>query len=385
MALALTKTAAEVFATSDGVTERSPENDEVLVFMDELVNGVNRIIPGYSAITGSTTLDASVAKSGDVQTATSLSANTTTTLPSAATAGAGYEIPFKRIDSSAYTWTIACAGSDKIDGVTNWTSFPMNTHLDSVRLRSDGVSKWLVIDCKLASILVVITATNASYAITAGTRTVRFRNIIGAGAGSGGVDGQATSNFNGASGGGGSGAESFGDLDVRTLSTLALTIGAAGAAGASGANDGGDGGTTSVSWSGAAHVVTSGGGKGGKGVTAANGVTVRGGAGGDPATTGTPTTLMPNLIQKRGQPGGNGLSMRDNGGAGGTSSGAGGSSSLGGGGRAETAAGTVGTAAEGYGAGAGGSVATVNNNANVAGAAGTQGVIVMELFFLRAP
>lgn len=296
--------------------------------------------------------------------------------------GEGAAVCIVRRDSTSNTLTVSCQGSDKIDAVTNWTSVPLAADGDRVMLRPTEADTFVVLASAIAPVRETVTATNASYSVPAGCRVIRFKYVEGAGGGSGGVDGQSSSNFNGASGGGGAGAHSELDLDVRTLSTVSVTIGAAGAAGTAGANDGGDGGDTIISWSAGASSVTSGGGQGGKGVTAANGAVARGGAGGTPATSGS-MTLATGLVQSAGAPGGQGICLPSTSGA--VVSGAGGSGLLGGGGRSETAAGTVGTAGTGYGAGAGGSTATNNTATNVAGQAGQAGAVVIEKHFLRAP
>ena len=316
----------------------------------------------------------------------SMSGNITLQLPLADdlcnASGEGAAFAIVRRDGTSNTLTVSCQGADKIDAVANWTSVPLATDGDRVVLRPTEADTFAVLASAIAPVRETITVTNTSYPIPAGCRTVRVKYAEGAGGGSGGVDGQASSNFNGASGGGAAGAHSELYLDVRTLATISVTIGTAGTAGTAGANDGGNGGDTVIAWSADASSVTSGGGQGGKGVTAANGAVARGGAGGTPATSGS-MTLVTGLVQSAGAPGGPGICLPSTSGA--VVSGTGGSGLLGGGGRSETAAGTVGTAGTGYGAGAGGSTATNNNAANVAGQAGQAGAVVIEKHFLRAP
>ena len=295
--------------------------------------------------------------------------------------GAGAPLAIVRRDSSAYTLTVELQSGDKINGVAAWTSVPLAADGDTIVLRPMNNDTFRALAVNIRPVPVEVVASNASYAVPAGCDTVRIRDMVGEGGGSGGVDGQASANFNGYSGAGGGAAWSAVDIDVRAVATLALVVPATGgAAGTAGANDGGNGSQASVSDG--IGTVISGGGGGGKGVTAANGAVALGGPGGTPSTSGALTNFR-NLRQAAGQPGTAGICLPSTSGAG--VSGVGGSTPLGGGGNGTSTAGQVGTAGTGFGAGAGGSSGTNNNAANVAGRIGQPAKIIMELHFLRPP
>lgn len=172
---------------------------------------------------------------------------------------------------------------------------------------------------------------------------------VGGGGGSGGVSDNEES---GAGGGGGYSKKLIGTASLGTTETV--TVGAAGAAGAAGLNNGGSGGNTSFG----SHITANGGSGGTYSGT--------GGAGGT-ATGGD--------INISGQTGGHG---GGNGGtSGGPDSGDGGSSMLGLGGPVSSSTGISGT---GYGAGAGG--AKTGNSTDIAGAAGTQGIVIVTEYYV---
>lgn len=70
------------------------------------------------------------------------SAGFTITLPAAATAGDGFKVSFKKIDSSANAVTIDGDGSETIDGATTYV---LSTQYQSVTVVSDG-SNWLTVN-----------------------------------------------------------------------------------------------------------------------------------------------------------------------------------------------------------------------------------------------
>jgi hypothetical protein len=69
------------------------------------------------------------------------SADSTRTLPSAATAGAGGAVIVRKVDSTSHTVTISRAGADLIDGATTYV---LDVPGAGVEARSDGVSAWTV-------------------------------------------------------------------------------------------------------------------------------------------------------------------------------------------------------------------------------------------------
>lgn len=175
--------------------------------------------------------------------------------------------------------------------------------------------------------------------------------VQGAGGGSGGV---TDSDDGSGAGAGGYSRKLIGTASLGTTETV--TVGAAGTAGASGANDGGNGGNTSFG----SHCSANGGtGSLNSGGTAGSGGTA---TGGDINITG----------QAGGKGGGNG------GTSGGPDSGFGGSSILGIGGQMADSGG--GLAGSGYGAGAGG--ARTPGGADYAGAAGTQGIVILTEYYV---
>jgi hypothetical protein len=309
-----------------------------------------------------------------------LSATAVITLPDAGDVGAdGGLLTILRRDASANTLEIACAAGDTINGVAAWTAFHMPTDGDSVTIKSDGGTRWIVVSCEIAPVIEILTA-GATRTLYKGTRDVEFEKA-GSGGGGGGINGASGSNVNTGAGGGGAGADSRGIIDARTLSSLTVAIGALGAGGVAGTNDGSNGGDVTISFSGGASVITSGGGKGGKGVLATSaGQVTLGGDGGDPGTTGS-MALVRGLRQRRGAPGGVGLSMASAGGT--ATSGPGGSSPLGGGGKPSQSPG-AGEAGQGNGAGGAGGRGTTNDNADYAGGNGSVGAVVLKHFILRA-
>lgn len=384
-----TQTAAEVFptGTSPSLADAQTwlaEADAALTWLGGRILRLSTAVHTTSIALSADESDALGIDGATLVIVDTLTGNTTITLPFAdamvAAGGASAPVTFLRRDGSTNTLSVACQSGDTIDGVTAWTAFPLAKSGDRATIRAAEDDTWALVSAAIQPTRELVTVTEASRSVPAGARDVSVAHVGGSG-GSGGADGTGTAQFNGGSGGGGGGAESRFILDVRTLSTLALTIGAAGAAGADTAGNGGDGGTTEVTWSGAANKVTSGGGEGGRGANAANGLITRGGAGGTPSTTGS-MTLVRGLVQRAGQPGSHGISMRDAGAQ--ALGGAGGSSSYGGAGAEQVSAGSVGNAATGYGAGPGGSVATVATGANVAGRIGRQGVIELTWHWLTA-
>lgn len=205
---------------------------------------------------------------------------------------------------------------------------------------------------------------SGTYTKTSGTNTI-IVYVIGAGGGSGGNAATAATPTAASAGGGGSGgAAILFNYDASALAPQTVTIGAGGTAGASGGGSaGGTGGTTSFG-----AICSATGGVGGGGGTEQS-VTCSGGVGGT-AGVGSGGTL--NI---KGGPGGYAINSPPTFSA---TGGNGGDSILGGGGRgaAATAAGIAGGA---YGGGGGGSAAQ-NGGGAQAGAAGSDGLVIVYEF-----
>lgn len=137
-----------------------------------------------------------------------------------------------------------------------------------------------------------IYGTPGSYTWTkpAGCRSARIR-VVGAGGGSGGILGVSAPAY-AQSGGGSSGAVIEGWIDVSSLTTVPVVVGAGGIGGAAGANGGWDGGQSSFG------AEVAGGGKGGWATTTST--TSASGAGVD---GGTATGTLPNLMRMPGNAG----------------------------------------------------------------------------------
>ncbi len=188
--------------------------------------------------------------------------------------------------------------------------------------------------------------------------------MCGGGGAGGGVVGTATNTFQG--GGGGAGGFTQSILSAATISTSKqIFIGALGAAGAAGANPGGNGGDTCLTATNCSsgQIVVAKGGTGGGFSQLAVGIGV-GGLGGVAGTGDLVATGAPGL---GGQYYGAGTNL--------ISAGIGGSSPFGGGGKSAVGfvSNTAGNAASGYCAGGGGAFA--NALGDLAGGAGTAGLV----------
>jgi hypothetical protein len=201
-----------------------------------------------------------------------------------------------------------------------------------------------------------------------GLRAIRVR-MVGGGGGSAGVADSPTTGRGslGNAGGGGAYTESF-ITDIAGLdSTVVVTRGAGGSAGASGANQGGNGGNSSFG-----TLVTGPGGSGGStSVSEQLPRTLIGSAGG---TTGTGD------LSVAGNAGTYSL-LIDGAAANGAQSGDGGSSLLGAGGRGNPSGASFGPAVAGqlHGGGAAGPCA-LNAQGAQAGAAGANGIVIVDVF-----
>jgi hypothetical protein len=203
----------------------------------------------------------------------------------------------------------------------------------------------------LHSFQVFTSGTAATYTRPSNVTSILVE-VVGGGGGSGGCSGAASSNS--CSGGGGAGG--YARLFVASAaSTYTYTVGAAGSAGASGVNTGGTGGTTTFS----ASSLQATGGVGGTGGTATlvSAVSAAAGGAGGVGSNGN--------FNAAGAPGSRGWQI-----LGFSGPGLGGSSHYGGGGAESSGAGL-------YGSGGGGQLATTSN---VAGNAGSSGIIIVWEF-----
>lgn len=196
-----------------------------------------------------------------------------------------------------------------------------------------------------------------------GCRFVRI-TAVGGGGGGGGAAGAASNSAWG--GGGGGGGQAILWLDVTSISSLTVTIGAGGAGGADTGGNASKGGDTEVE-NGATLILKGAGGNGGYGMTAASSVGRAIGGGGGAGSTGT--------LNGYGTPGHHGLRLS---GASGLT-GAGGASAYGGGAAARFSANATGLAGTAYGSGGGG--ASTTTTPGQVGGAGAAGVVFFEEFY----
>jgi hypothetical protein len=230
------------------------------------------------------------------------------------------------------------------------------------RLDASDVNSFLVNNGELRQILYFTSSGTFTKATYPWLNAIRVR-VQGAGGGSGGCSATGSGAVsNSASGGGGAYAESF-ITDIAGLSTsVTVTVGAGGAGGAAGANIGSTGGTSSFG-----ALVSANGGFGGEGSGAfAN--AVFNGAGGGVTATGSLIIRGGNSSFSEGIP----TLVRI---------GAPGSSFLGNSRQAVVSFGAY--ASENghlYGSGALGAGNTQNQGVNRAGAAGGNGIVIVELY-----
>lgn len=193
-----------------------------------------------------------------------------------------------------------------------------------------------------------------------GCRAIRVSMVGGGGGGAG-----ATAAASNACVGGGGGAGIYADalIDVTSVSSYAVVVGAAGAAGAAANGNGGAGGTSSIG----STVLTAPG--GGGGVAMASGTTVALSAGGIGATGGTGGDY-----RAAGSDGGNGFRVAGSVGL----AGYGGASAFGGSVRPPGAAGAGRT---GVAPGSGGSGANSTSATGFAGGAGAPGIVNIDEYY----
>jgi hypothetical protein len=277
----------------------------------------------------------------------------TLTLPAVnAAGGAPLRFDILRSDGSANTLTVQRAGSDTIEGATA-IAVPPGGRLGLV---GDGSSSWRQ-DGGAGRLLGIQRFTaNGTYTPTPGTR---FIIVTGVGGGGGGA-GSAATVFNGTSiGGCGSGGAGGRGLFTTGFAGAAVTIGAGGAGGGVG-GAGGNGGTTSLG-----ALISFPGGVGGS-ASAASSSPLAGGNGNTPGPTGA------NLYAHPGGSGGMSQALD-----GSSSYGAFGGTSIFGPGAAARSVNVNGAPGVAPGSGASGT-ACYNNGAGVVGAAGADGLLLIE-------
>lgn len=275
------------------------------------------------------------------------------TLPTAASAGNGGTVAFKKTDSSANAITITRAGADTIDGATTQA---ISNQYDCYVLVSNGVSAWHIMSEPAATPTVPVlkkeiftsSGTFTTPSATVASTVFKFTVTGGGGGGSGGLTAGA--------GGGAGGTAIYWASGLAASTGYTVTIGAAGTAGSSGGGAGGNGGDSTVVLG--VTTITGGGGTGGSG----SGNAPVGGAGGS-ATNGD--------INITGGSGtcGSWSAQLNTGGTGGTSF-------WGGGGTGGSTSGSTNAGATGasYGSGGGGN----SGGAIAAGGAGKAGVVQVE-------
>ena len=138
-----------------------------------------------------------------------LSAAIVATLPSASAVLAGQVVTI--VDESATcsatnTITISRSGSDTINGTSS--ACVLNSASQSISLVSDGSSKWSVVFVE--SMFFDFSASNASFVIPNGYKTIRIHGIS---AGSGGGSGRRDATLVSKSGGGGGVSGSYATID----------------------------------------------------------------------------------------------------------------------------------------------------------------------------
>jgi hypothetical protein len=254
--------------------------------------------------------------------------------------------------------TITSVILDGTPTATTATATTNTTQVATTAMVQAAISTSLV----APTVTYLTSGTAATYTTPADVK-VLFVEVLGAGGGSGGVDGQGAGTVAHSRGGGAGGY-----LQKRISApdaTYTYTVGAAGSAGAAGDNSGGNGGTSTFT-DGASITLSSGGGVGGGGMTGTSGNGTSSGAlggvssGGDLNVAGNPSSGRSIVNAQSASLSEGGASMF----------GSSGISNIDG----------VGGEGLGYGSGAGGS-SSRNSTANYAGALGSGGLIkIMEFY-----
>lgn len=211
---------------------------------------------------------------------TDTGSSVTYTLPAANAVAAGRFYEFKDSTGQAATnnITINRAGADTIDGAT---SFVINANYGSVRLVSDGNSKWMLNPSVTQSKITTFTSNGTWTKSTLNPKFIKV-TVIGGGGGGGGTaaTGVGESACAGSGGGGGTSIKMI--LASALGATETVTVGAAGTAGSAGNNAGGTGGTSSFG----SHASATGG-TGGSGSATFSGTVSRAGGAGGTGSSGT--------------------------------------------------------------------------------------------------
>lgn len=238
---------------------------------EQLIQALRRLASGnITTLSANTTLTADSA--GLVQVSAS-GGNVTLILPAVnAAGGAPLRFDILRTDTSGNTLTVQRAGSDTIEGATSLTIPPGGR----LALIGDGASIWRQGTGPGRLLGVRVFSSTQTYTQTPGTRYV----IVEAAGGGGGGAGSVATGASGTSIGtpGAAGAGGIG-LYTSGFSGVTVTIGAAGTAGGTGGN-GGTGGTTSFG-----ALLSCPGGTGGQ-ASGANTVLITGGQGNTSVPTG---------------------------------------------------------------------------------------------------
>jgi hypothetical protein len=345
-----------------------------------------------------------------------LSNTRSVTLSAASAVNAGWEIIIADESGTASSTNqiqLSRAGSDTIDGSN--VAPAIQAPYGSIRLISDGVSKWTITVFK--NVDTQVFTSSGTWIKPIGAKNVRIVCIGGGGAGGAGSK-QATGVVRSGGGGGGGGGYTNRTIPAslcgisETIVVAATTTGPSGqATNSTGGTDGGTGGISSFGTSGTTQYTVATGGIGGQGGVSGTTVAVPGGGGssiggpgaGNNATAGAPSAAPPGNTggggagggvttgeaQRTGSAGGVGGMANLAGGTGGSSStngnagngtgftttATGGSGGGGGGGSTSTNGGSGGAGGLYGGGGGGGGGATNSVGTSGAGGDGAQGIV----------
>lgn len=278
--------------------------------------------------------------------------------------------------SATNTISLTCGGSDTFD--SGQTTVAVSAPYGSLKVESNGVSKWTVIRTRLRS----ITFTgNGTWVAPAG---IYYAHVLATGGGGGG-GGASAATYAGAGGGGGQVVQGW--YPVTPGTSYSITIGTAGTAGASGGGNGGNGGSTT--FGAVVTAVGGGGGSYGSSAVASNFYVMYPGAYGTQTIcmvlgSSTGSVIAPGYgqggvggLNAVTSPGAAGGAAYGQGGGGGSSTGGhpgggggGGSYGAGGAGGAGTTGGGAGTSAAANTGGGGGGAGSGGNQAGGAGGTG---------------
>lgn len=332
-------------------TELNADLDELDGLMATAIKFVKSVQTASFSVTAPTAGSGTTGDSKKSFLCNATSASIVVSLPTAASAGDGFTVVFKKTDATTNTVTITGSGTETIDG-SNINI--LSAQYDYVVLICDGVN-WNIVSRSSLSVVAIKSIVQQIFT-SSGTYTPTTNMLYCIAEVVGGGGSGALGDGNNAAGGGGAGSYARARLTAAQIGvSKTVTIGAGGASPAGGANLGGNSGADSSLGS---LLI----GKGGTGAPAPFIGTMNGGVGG---VAGTGDFVV------AGEGGGVGLNIAGAYGWGGM----GGSSYFGGAGN--NAAGTGGspvngTAATGYGSGGSGAYAPAGS-----GGAGKSGVIII--------